>query len=139
LLTSSDITIEIKPSKDFLKLGFLLHLLACVILWNSSLSGIWVGCGCSLMVISFLHFLINALNSQQLLLRRSGRWIVQSASTDEALYEHLTIEFDGGFYVYLKLSNLSGASKKMLVFRDQWTREEERLLRIVSTIIQNKT
>lgn len=90
------------------------------------------------MLISSWCFAYKTIHFNATLFLRAGSWILQTSTEITETYEHLSIEFEGGFYVYLKLSKKFGTCKKLLVFKDQWAGEDERLLRMVTTTIHNK-
>ena len=97
LLIPSDFTIAIRPSKDFLKVGVLLHTLACVLLWTSSLS-LFCRIGlCLAMLISSWCFAYKTIHFNATLFLRAGSWILQTSTEITETYEHLSIEFEGGF------------------------------------------
>lgn len=134
MLLSSNVTISLSKSKDYLRCAVFIYALAFIVLMRSGLP-LSITIPLSLLLIIFLALTIysNApIQAYQLLTYRSGYWLLNKVDGLEVKYEQLTISFDGGLFILLTLTGIN-PQKKMVVFKDQLTLAQYRVLKLSST------
>jgi hypothetical protein len=90
------------------------------------------------LVGSFAHLYYKSQHTTSELLYVRGRWIIKDNLHFSEAYSRIDLKFDGGFYMWFSLCSEHMKSKKMVIFKDQLTREEERRVRIASKMIHSK-
>lgn len=58
-------------------------------------------------------------------------WLYHDTSSSEIKYEHIHISFDGGLFILLTLT-ANKRHRKIVVFKDQLTQHEYRLLNVLT-------
>jgi len=142
LLPISEIKIILKPSLDALRLRFLTHGLAIYVISSSSLPASIVLALSGWMVISFVGAVLNwsARKTEQHLDYQHSSWWLSLVGGQPTQYQHLQIRVDTGFCMLIVLTS-NTHKKKILIFRDQLTQNELRMLCIMHNINigRNKT
>ena len=64
------------------------------------------------------------------LVYHSAYWILHETCTKQYQYEQMTLTFDGGIFLLMKLTGISG-KRTLVVFYDQISAEQHRVLKIV--------
>lgn len=135
MLPLSDLTITFKQSKDYLRLVIFIHLLVIIVLLHSAFS--WPVIAGLLMSLSLPMMQMirhrNPLSAYISLSYHARYWLLHCANGNDIKYETMDIHFDAGIFILLTLS--SGSQLKTLViFKDQLTRSQHRLLTFIVSL-----
>jgi len=66
---------------------------------------------------------------------QAGYWVLRANSGRSHKFERVTVRFDGGLFILLTLTGY-GPSKNLVIFNDQMTNKQHRILRVVGKITQ---
>lgn len=126
--------ILLKPSKDYLKLAAILYGLSLYALMQSAISGLFFVLALALLLCTFLHIVYRPMS-------RKAYHQIKASMIESTFYNiqgeyftctHFKIAFDSGLF-FLLISE--GVPKKtVLIFNDQITTDEKRLLHRIATI-----
>ena len=130
-----DVTITFSRSRDFLKCVTFAHIAASTLLLQSNIPLFISIVGIILLIFSYLH--TRHIHSPQpdfiSLKRQSGFWIMTDYQGKETKYDNAQIQFDGGLFFLLRLTN-NEQKKTLVLFHDQITQDQHRRLQILSRI-----
>lgn len=110
----------------------LLHLLAIIVLACSGLPlmiKLSLGGGLALYFIYIMRSKL-PLPQYQKLSYQLGHWLLHMTNGRQIKYEQATIGFEGGLFVLLNLTG-SSPGKTLVVFKDQVTVEQYRILKFI--------
>ena len=129
MLPSSDFTITLNKSTDYLRVALIIHGLAIIILLNSALPSLVLFPS----VLALLLFLLRSISRPPLplygrLSYHAGSWLLHRVNGQYTQYKRATIDFDGGLFILLTLSD-SSPTKKLVIFNDQITEAQYRVLK----------
>lgn len=133
----SSYTITLGKSKDFQRCTVFVHLLCVCLLYRSSFFPLLVGPLTALIVLTMMLTFWQAVpepNYTELSFQKTG-WTLHKRNGDQISYQNLDIEFDGGLFMLLTLTN-SKFRKRLVVFYDQITTAQYRMLQF--TIKRNE-
>ena len=135
MLPIFEIKLRLKPSLDALKLSFLAHGLAIYILCNSGLTGVFVMPLAAGIVISFSLEIArwSAYKTEHILDYMQPHWWLSLDAETPQQYENLQIRVDTGFFMLVVLTSAT-KKKNILIFRDQLTLNELRMLSIMHSV-----
>ena len=133
MLPSSDFTITLNKSMDYLRIALIVHGLAFIVLLNSALPLLMLFP--SMLILFFL--LVRSIHNKTplpiycKLSYHPGYWLLHRSNGQYTKHERATIHFDGGLFILLGLSGISPA-KTLVVFKDQMTVAQYRVLKLIS-------
>ena len=129
MLPLSNQNLNVKPSRDFLKLTLLVNGLCAVVIIHSSLPMFGRVLGLFVVFLGFIKLFQNRHQLAQLtcINFNGDHWYLQCKDKLPQQFESLSIQFDGGFYFILKLSNHEQV-KRLIIFKDQLTHQDCRRL-----------
>jgi hypothetical protein len=133
LLLSSELTIKFRTSRDYVRLAVILYLMAIVVAFSSALSVKLL-----FLITPLLSFFLIRIcwirtpesNYSALIYGANKNWFLQSRSGKKTKYDLGGVCFDGGLFILFRLkTNVS--SKTIVIFRDQLTSAEYRLIKLL--------
>lgn len=133
MLPSSDFTILFSKSKDYLRCAFIIHLFAIILLLGSSLS-LLITLPLSAFLIGWLKKITKngkPLPEYHKITYYPGYWLLHKTDGHHTKFTHVSVRFEGGLFILLKLSGIN-SDKNIVIFNDQITTAEYRVLRLVS-------
>jgi hypothetical protein len=123
--------IELRPSKDYLRVILLLHVTSIYLIAQSAF---FISLHVVLIVL-LMACMFDALRCRESLLpyrqlsyQPSGQWQLQANNGSLLNYEHLSLCFDGRFFLLFSLKTQK-YSKKIVIFNDQVTAEDYSFLK----------
>lgn len=137
MLLLSDFVITFKPSNDYLKLALLIHLFTIIVLLKSAFPVLLIMLTLFLLLVCLIR-IIRApmpLPAYSRLAYQAGYWVLRANSGRSHKFERVTVRFDGGLFILLTLTGY-GPSKNLVIFNDQMTNKQHRILRVVGKITQ---
>ena len=129
MLPTSEFTITLGTSSDYVRCAILLHVVAALVLLRSALP-VFVMVFFMLVLISALLRVIYTripLPKYQKLSRHTGYWILHEVSGRQTKYEQVSIGFEGGIFILLRLTG-NHHKTVLAVFKDQLTVDQSRVL-----------
>ena len=133
MLPSSNFTITLNKSKDYLCCAVSIHVLAIIVLFRSSLPLLLIIS--MTLVLIILLFLVccskSPLPRYHKLSYHPRYWLLHQVNGQQVKYEHASIGFDGGLFILLTLTH-SNSRKNLVIFKDQMTTEQYRILMLSS-------
>lgn len=119
----------------------IIHLFAAFVLLQSSLPIVLM----AVLLIVLLAGMMRIIRSDghlplhSKLTHQTTYWLLHGRHGEETRYEQARICFDGGLFILLQLS-ADGVDKKLLIFKDQLTHSQIRMLHVITKIgSKNKT
>ena len=134
----SDFTITLIKSNDYLRCAVFLHGVAILVLLRSALPRTVI----VVLLVLLIVVLLNIAKSRrplplyQKLTYHLGFWLLHEVGGRQTKYERLSIDFNGGIFMLLKLAG-DTHHKILTVFNDQITSEQYRVLKFIA-ITKNK-
>lgn len=128
--------IQLKPSSDYRRLGFLFIALTIGELFYASPPGVMLAIIVILLGLSGYHLLQSSYPhpNWQCLFRQHEHWVIQDINGQLLTYNKMRICVDTGFFLLIKLTGIKG-SKLIVIFYDQLDRRDLRTLTILSAIL----
>lgn len=131
-----DLHIQLRPSTDYRRLGFL--LIALTVLGQFYASPPWWLLICIVMALSLSawHLVKSSYPHPdwRCLFRQHEQWILKDLNGQQLTYDKMDICLDTGFFILIKLTGVQH-SKMMVIFYDQLPRSDLRKLIILNTIL----
>lgn len=128
-------TINLEKSADYQRILVCLYVSFFAVLVQSALPLFFIGIGCVGLIVHCAQFFYLGYpdKKSQKLYRQGSYWYLQSKNKRSVRYEQLQLQFDGAFFLIMRLSGL-GASKRLIIFCDQLTVEQQHALRLINKI-----
>ncbi len=132
MLLSSDFTITLSKSNDYLRCALLIQILALIALVSSALPRLII----IVLVLVLAFFMIDIYRSKvplpnyQKLSYHPGYWLLHQMNGHPIKYEQASIGFDGGLFILLTLTG-KNRKKNLVIFNDQMTTAQNRLLKLL--------
>ena len=142
----SNVTVRLKPSRDYLRLLVLVHGFSVIALFQSA---------CPTGLIAALTCVLAAHGSYLWRRKTPGarcselnytkeRWLILDDTTGElVVYAEARVRFDFGWLIWLVFENKAASEKTrrrdVLLFQDQINSDEHRLLRLVLRVNSKRT
>lgn len=60
-----------------------------------------------------------------------GFWLLHKTNGEQIKFEHASVSFEGGLFILLRLTGIS-RQKNMVIFKDQVTTDQYRVLKLTS-------
>ena len=117
----------------------LIHLFAAFVLLQSSLPHVFMGVMLIILLLGMLQIVRcdSHLPLYSKLTYHTTYWLLHGRHGEETQYEQARICFDGGLFILLQLSAV-GLEKKLLIFKDQLTISQNRMLHVITKIGSKK-
>ena len=133
MLPSSDFTITLNKSKDYLRCAVCIHVLAMIVLLRSALPPLIIYSLLLVLIITLVHIIRSKvpLPRYQKLSYHPGYWLLHEVGGKQTKYERAAVGFDGGLFVLLTLTGIN-LQKKLVIFKDQITIEQYRVIKLSS-------
>lgn len=131
MLILSNNTISLTKSADYKKIVVVTYISAMFVLYRSSLP---LTLECIVEFGLFIHLLYiffskKFLHEETSLVCQSNFWVLRKGARHPVKFETVKLKFDGDFFMILQLSGF-GLRRKMVVFCDQLSSEQQRYFRI---------
>lgn len=135
MLPLSDLTIVFKKSNDFLRCSLLIHALALFVLYYSGLPVYWFIGALVFFYWPLKAIMINRRPHPQIhgLSYHRQHWLLHTTSGETLNYQSMQIKLDTGFFLLISLCGLK-RTKSMIIFHDQLTRDECRMLHVIERV-----
>ena len=135
MLPLSELTITFKRSNDYLRLVLCIHLLVILVLLHSAFSGLIIGGILLLLLLPMIHIFRHRtpLPAYNNLSYHAHHWFLSCTNGHEIKYEKAAIHFDAGLFILLTLSG-GRRFKTLVIFKDQFTSSQYRLLKFISCL-----
>ena len=132
MLHLSDFTIILRPSNDYIKSIVIVYLFAVVLLLHSAFPLILMGL--NLLILAwFISPILKVRPRSSIYLQlshRGGHWFLQDTKGKKHRFEQGCVTFDGGIFILFTLIR-HHSRKTLVIFNDQLTNDQYRLLRLV--------
>lgn len=131
MLHTFDLHVELKQSKDYIRLLILLHLIALYLCINTSLPSVFIY-GTSIYLIGSFGYLLNKrghLKPYTELIYDGRLW--KLLSKDSIIqFTEIQLKLDAGFFLYINLRN-DNNKKSLVLFYDQLMEEQRHMIKIL--------
>lgn len=130
---SSDFTIALNKSNDYLRCAVSIHVLAIIVLVRSALPFVLIFTLLWVLIIFLVAIIRNnaPLPRYHKLSYHPGYWLLHEMNGRQIKYEKASVGFNGGLFFLLTLTSVS-LRKNLVVFKDQITTEQYRILQLSS-------
>lgn len=136
MLSSSEYTVGLNSSQDYLRLMILVYGFSCWMVFNSACP--WVlSCLICLCVIVFVFHVVKTKKPyprDERLVYRRGHWSIEHCDGTAEVYARIEIRLDVGLFFLLMFYKADASRKKRIVFFDQITTENQRMLYLLERI-----
>lgn len=131
MLFLSDLTINIKPSKLYLKLAQVICILTLIAIYFSS-HVLWFKCVSVITIlVLFLQIRANPMPIEYTkLVYHQTYWLLQTPKNQTKKFQHINICLHGGFFLLLSLINERRAAY-IVLFSDQVTSSQLRAIKLI--------
>lgn len=135
MLPLSDFSVKFNPSIDYLRCILFIHVVSASLVLLSDFPIPIIGTLFSLLGLSFIQSRKNPIPQPNYLKLTCHKqyWILQCRDGEQHKYDTVKINFDGGFFLLLRLVNLKSI-KTLIVFNDQLTPTQYQVLKVLSRI-----
>lgn len=132
MLPLSNRTIRFNQSKDYFRLALGIHLFAIISLYYLHFPAVYFIISCCLLSWPLITIARNKMPHPEhhTLSYHSQFWLLHAEGGQEMKYEKMQIRLDTGFFMLIVLDGIN-RRRQMVVFHDQITQDECRLLHII--------
>ncbi len=132
MLPSSGYTITIRPSKDYLKIVYLLYAITFAVIWQSQ-AMIITNLLITTLVMLYLYKTSphdNPVKKLNKIYLNNGSWLLLNKDGSMKRYERLFVSFNGGLFVVLSLVR-ENSTNRLIIFNDQIDKQNLQMLRLL--------
>ncbi|MFZ4076951.1 MAG: hypothetical protein ACOYKA_03100 [Legionellaceae bacterium] len=141
MLSSSEYTVGLNSSQDYVRLMILVYGFSCWMVFNSACP--WVlSCLISGCVIFFVFHVVKTKKPyprDERLVYRRGHWSIEHSDGTAQVYTRMEIRLDVGLFLLLIFYKADDSRTTRIFFFDQITREEQRMLYMLERINKRTT
>ncbi len=135
VLPLSNLTIKFNQSKDYPRLAWGIHLVAIITLYCVHCSAAYWIVACCLLSWPMMTIICSKMPHPELHALSYHRqfWLLHGVNDQTMKYEKMQIRFDTGFFLLMVLYGIN-RRRHVVIFRDQITQDECRMLHIIEKI-----